>query len=100
MLLTSIAVFVGVQRPGRLRQALCPCGLAPPRLQTGSGLRRQPLRPGAGVVSNRLQCGLRILDEYQVVTVFGATQDPRQRYVGELRRRTDRDSYAQIFPFG
>lgn len=40
------------------------------------------------------------LDEYQVVTVFGATQDPRQRYVGELRRRTDRDSYAQIFPFG
>jgi CRISPR-associated protein Cmr6 len=38
------------------------------------------------------------LDEYQVVTVFGATQDPRQRYVGELRRRTDRNSYAQIFP--
>lgn len=39
------------------------------------------------------------LGDYQVVTVFGATQDPRQRYVNELRQRTDRNDYAQIFPF-
>jgi len=38
------------------------------------------------------------LGDYQVVTVFGATQDPRQRYVSELRRRTDRNDYAQIWP--
>jgi CRISPR-associated protein Cmr6 len=40
------------------------------------------------------------LDEYQVVTVFGATQDPRQRYVSELRRRTDRNDFAPIWPLG
>jgi len=39
------------------------------------------------------------LGEYQVVTVFGATQDPRKRYVNELRQRTDRNSFAQIWPF-
>lgn len=38
------------------------------------------------------------LGDYQVVTVFGATQDPRQQYVRELRRRTDRNDYAQIWP--
>lgn len=39
------------------------------------------------------------LDEYQVVTIYGATQNPRQKYLSELRRRTSPDSYAQIFPF-
>ena len=39
------------------------------------------------------------LDAYQVVTVFGATRDPRRRYVRELQRRTGRHQYAQIFPF-
>jgi CRISPR-associated protein Cmr6 len=39
------------------------------------------------------------LEDHQVVTVFGATQDPRKRYVNELRQRTDRQNYAQIFPF-
>jgi|GEM_PF-395995 len=39
------------------------------------------------------------LGDYQVVTVFGATHDPRQQYVHELRQRTDRINYAQIFPF-
>ncbi|MBD1914278.1 type III-B CRISPR module RAMP protein Cmr6 [Phormidium sp. FACHB-322] len=38
------------------------------------------------------------LDKYQVVTVFGATQDPRQRYASELRRQTDPNDYAQIWP--
>ncbi|MEB3360324.1 MAG: RAMP superfamily CRISPR-associated protein [Synechococcales bacterium] len=40
------------------------------------------------------------LDEYQVVTVFGATQDPRRRYISELRQRTGSSDYAQIFPLG
>lgn len=37
------------------------------------------------------------LGDYQVVTVFGATQDPRKKYLQELRR-TSRQNYAQIFP--
>ena len=36
------------------------------------------------------------LGDYQVVTVFGATANPRQAYLKELRRIP---SYAQIFPF-
>jgi len=38
------------------------------------------------------------IDEYQVVTVFGATQDPRRRYLRELRGRASKQDYAQIFP--
>lgn len=38
------------------------------------------------------------LHKYQVVTVFGATQDPRKKYIDELKRKA-RGSYAQIFPF-
>lgn len=37
------------------------------------------------------------LGDYQVVTVFGATQDPRKKYLQELRDRAQQ--YAQIFPF-
>lgn len=39
------------------------------------------------------------LEEYQVVTVFGATQDPRKLYVSNLMRRTARADVAQIWPF-
>jgi CRISPR-associated protein Cmr6 len=39
------------------------------------------------------------LGDYQVVTVFGATQDPRKRYLNELRSRTSPQNYAQIWPF-
>jgi CRISPR-associated protein Cmr6 len=38
------------------------------------------------------------LGDYQVVTVFGATQDPRRKYLQELRDRTTQQNYAQIFP--
>ncbi|MDX2232444.1 MAG: RAMP superfamily CRISPR-associated protein [Leptolyngbyaceae cyanobacterium bins.349] len=38
------------------------------------------------------------LENYQVVTVFGAIQEPRKRYLNELRQRTSRQNYAQIFP--
>jgi len=37
------------------------------------------------------------LGDYQVVTVFGATQDPRQRYLRELQSQTSRQNYAQIW---
>lgn len=36
------------------------------------------------------------LDDYQVVTVFGATQDPRKKYLQELKNQAQQ--YAQIFP--
>lgn len=39
------------------------------------------------------------LGDYQVVTVFGATQDPRKRYLDELRTHPSKQDYAQIFPF-
>lgn len=39
------------------------------------------------------------LEEYQVVTVFGATQNPRRQYVSNLSRRTTRSDFAQIWPF-
>ena len=38
------------------------------------------------------------LGDYQVVTVFGATQDPRKKYLKELRSRTSSTNYAQIWP--
>ncbi|MGF1567014.1 MAG: RAMP superfamily CRISPR-associated protein [Nodosilinea sp.] len=39
------------------------------------------------------------LDEYQVVTVFGATQNPRQRYLANLRQCTSGSEFSQVFPF-
>ncbi|WP_204138286.1 RAMP superfamily CRISPR-associated protein [Halomicronema sp. CCY15110] len=38
------------------------------------------------------------LGDYQVVTVFGSTQDPRRHYLKELQRQA-RGHYAQIFPW-
>lgn len=38
------------------------------------------------------------LGDYQVVTVFGATQDPRKKYLKELRDRTSSTNYAPIWP--
>jgi CRISPR-associated protein Cmr6 len=38
------------------------------------------------------------LGNYQVVTVFGADQDPRKKYLKELRDRTSATNFAQIFP--
>lgn len=37
------------------------------------------------------------LGDYQVVTVFGATQDPRRQYLRELQSRTSHQDYAQIW---
>lgn len=40
------------------------------------------------------------LGDYQVVTVFGITEDsqnPRKRYLEELKRRTSRTNYAEIW---
>lgn len=39
------------------------------------------------------------LGDFQVVTVFGATQDPRGRYLNELKKRTSSQNFAQIFPW-
>jgi CRISPR-associated protein Cmr6 len=39
------------------------------------------------------------LGNYQVVTVFGATQDPRRRYLNLLREESSSRNYAQVFPF-
>ncbi len=38
------------------------------------------------------------LGPYQVVTVFGATSNPRQRFLRELRDRTTPANYTQIWP--
>lgn len=38
------------------------------------------------------------LEDYQVVTVFGATQDPRKNYLQELQKRTSPQNYLQIYP--
>jgi CRISPR-associated protein Cmr6 len=38
------------------------------------------------------------LGDYQIVTVFGATQNPRQKYLANLRQNTDRQNYLQIWP--
>ncbi|OLP17433.1 type III-B CRISPR module RAMP protein Cmr6 [Leptolyngbya sp. 'hensonii'] len=37
------------------------------------------------------------LGDYQVVTVFGATQNPRQQYLRELQSQTSRQNHAQIW---
>ncbi|MBU7584150.1 MAG: type III-B CRISPR module RAMP protein Cmr6 [Nostoc sp. TH1S01] len=38
------------------------------------------------------------LGDYQVVTVFGASSDPRKEYLTKLRDRTSRQSYFQLYP--
>ena len=38
------------------------------------------------------------LGDYQVVTVFGATENPRREYLNRLRSNTNRNSYWQIWP--
>lgn len=38
------------------------------------------------------------LGDYQVVTIFGATQAPRNRFLEKLRSQTDNKDYALIFP--
>lgn len=38
------------------------------------------------------------LEEYQVVTIFSATQDPRKQYVANLKQRTNENNFAQIWP--
>ncbi|MEB3355944.1 MAG: RAMP superfamily CRISPR-associated protein [Synechococcales bacterium] len=38
------------------------------------------------------------LGEFQVVTVFGATQDPRRQYLRALRDRTSRENFSQLWP--
>jgi CRISPR-associated protein Cmr6 len=38
------------------------------------------------------------LGNYQLVTVFGATQDPRRNYLRELSDRAGRQNFVQIFP--
>lgn len=50
---------------------------------------RPPIKPSPVWIAD--------LDEYQVVTVFGATQNPRAKYLEELRR-TAGQNYVQIFP--
>lgn len=37
--------------------------------------------------------------DYHVVTVFGATQNPRKRFLEELRNNAETGTYHQIFPF-
>lgn len=39
------------------------------------------------------------LEDYQVVTIFGANCDPRKKYVAELKSRTNHQSFTRIFPF-
>ncbi|MGK7883233.1 MAG: RAMP superfamily CRISPR-associated protein [Crocosphaera sp.] len=38
------------------------------------------------------------LGDYQVVTVFGATENPRLNYLKTLRKQTTNGNYLQIFP--
>ena len=39
------------------------------------------------------------LGDYQVVTVFGATQNPRQKYLETLRQQTTQQNFVQLWPF-
>lgn len=39
------------------------------------------------------------LNDYQVVTIFGANCNPRNQYLQKLRSDTDKQNFAQIFPF-
>ncbi len=39
------------------------------------------------------------LGDYQVVTVFGATQNPRQNYLATLREQTTKQNFVQLWPF-
>ncbi|MBG0746855.1 MAG: type III-B CRISPR module RAMP protein Cmr6 [Planktothrix agardhii KL2] len=38
------------------------------------------------------------LEDYQVVTIFGATENPRKSYLEKLKQNTLKDNFAQIWP--
>ncbi|MEN9233459.1 MAG: hypothetical protein Q6J74_05145, partial [Gloeomargarita sp. DG02_1_bins_92] len=38
-------------------------------------------------------------DGYELVTVFGATQDPRRQYLKELELKEKAKDFMQIWPF-
>ncbi|NET35232.1 MAG: type III-B CRISPR module RAMP protein Cmr6 [Cyanothece sp. SIO1E1] len=38
------------------------------------------------------------MGDYQITTVFGATQDPRRRYLQSLKRNATRSNYALLWP--
>ncbi|WP_017303841.1 RAMP superfamily CRISPR-associated protein [Spirulina subsalsa] len=38
------------------------------------------------------------LGDYQVVTVFGANQNPRRQYLEELKKQTSAQNYVKVFP--
>ncbi|MBD2097720.1 type III-B CRISPR module RAMP protein Cmr6 [Trichocoleus sp. FACHB-591] len=54
------------------------------------GTTNRPVKPSPVWIAN--------LGDYQVVTVFGATQDPRKHYLQELKQRAGRQNFAQIWP--
>ena len=39
------------------------------------------------------------LGDYQVVTVFGATQTPRHKYLANLQEQTTKQNFVQLWPF-
>jgi CRISPR-associated protein Cmr6 len=49
-----------------------------------------------GKTGDRSPVWITSLGNYQVVTVFGATQDPRKKYLETLKK--DADEYQQVFP--
>ncbi|CAD0226265.1 RAMP superfamily CRISPR-associated protein [Planktothrix agardhii] len=38
------------------------------------------------------------LEDYQVVTIFGATENPRKSYLEKLKQNTLKDNFAQVWP--
>lgn len=53
------------------------------------GQTKQPVKPSPVWIAD--------LEDYQVVTVFGATASPRSQYLQKLKQKSDQ--YYQIFPF-
>ena len=51
-----------------------------------------------GVSGDRSPVWVSNLGNYQVVTVFGANQNPRNNFIRLLRQGTDNDKYYPIFP--
>lgn len=51
-----------------------------------------------GKTGERSPVWIKHLGDYQVVTVFGANQNPRKQYLQELQQRTSRDNFAQVWP--
>ncbi|MEG4803588.1 RAMP superfamily CRISPR-associated protein [Microcoleus sp. ARI1-B5] len=84
--------FHKLENEGKYREAKSLCG----------GVKEDILRVNGEEVKRKVTPSpvwIADLGDYQIVTVFGATQNPRQKYLANLQEQTTKQNFVQLWPF-